>query len=107
MKRARLARLNHLAAGGLATTLALTTLGCATPPRPRELDAYDALKQGSNTQEAAKRAPDLVASSDSYGTKATQEWQSNDLAFTVQMASFHPTFTGRFEVRRIFLRIYC
>ena len=53
--------------------------GCATPPRPRELDAYDALKKGANLQEAAKRSPDLVASSDKLGTKATEEWQSNDL----------------------------
>jgi outer membrane protein OmpA-like peptidoglycan-associated protein len=62
--------------GALAAALAL---GCATPPRPRELDAYDALKKTSNTQEAAKRAPDLVASSDKLGAQATDEWQSNDL----------------------------
>ena len=67
---------------GGATSLALTAalvLGCATPPRPRELDTYDALKKSSNTQEAAKRAPDLVASSDTFGAKANEEWQSNDL----------------------------
>jgi outer membrane protein OmpA-like peptidoglycan-associated protein len=54
-------------------------LGCATPPRPRELDAYEAIKKGANTQEAAKRAPDLVASSDKLGAKAREEWESNDL----------------------------
>jgi outer membrane protein OmpA-like peptidoglycan-associated protein len=54
-------------------------LGCATPPRPRELDAYDALKKGSNLQDATKRAPDLVMSSDKLGAKATEEWESNDL----------------------------
>src|SRR5262249_4033649 len=53
--------------------------GCATPPRPRELDAYDVLKRSANVQEAAKRSPDLVATSDKLGTKATEEWQSNDL----------------------------
>jgi outer membrane protein OmpA-like peptidoglycan-associated protein len=65
-----------LACGALVAALAF---GCATPPRPRELDAYDALKKTANTPEAAKRAPDLVASSDKLGAKATDEWQSNDL----------------------------
>jgi outer membrane protein OmpA-like peptidoglycan-associated protein len=62
----------------LVPALALV-VGCATPPRPRELDAYEALKRGSNVQEASKRAPDLVASSDKLGAKASDEWQSNDL----------------------------
>jgi outer membrane protein OmpA-like peptidoglycan-associated protein len=66
-------------AGALVPLTFALGLGCATPPRPRELDAYDALKKSSNTQEAAKRAPDLVASSDTLGAKATDEWQSNDL----------------------------
>jgi outer membrane protein OmpA-like peptidoglycan-associated protein len=70
------ARLGSLGAGLLVTTL---VLGCATPPRPRELDAYDALKKDPNLGSAAKRSPDLVASSDKLGSKATEEWQSNDL----------------------------
>ena len=63
---------------GGALVVALT-LGCATPPRPRELDAYDALKKNPSLPEATKRAPDLVTSSDKLGAKATDEWQSNDL----------------------------
>jgi outer membrane protein OmpA-like peptidoglycan-associated protein len=54
-------------------------LACATPPRPRELDAYDALKKDPNLAAASKRSPDLVTSSDKLGSKATEEWQSNDL----------------------------
>ncbi|HTA19764.1 MAG TPA: hypothetical protein VK989_10755, partial [Polyangia bacterium] len=54
-------------------------IGCATPPRPRELDAYEALKRTSNTTDATNRAPDLVTSSDKLGAKASEEWQSNDL----------------------------
>jgi outer membrane protein OmpA-like peptidoglycan-associated protein len=64
---------------GCGALVAALVLGCATPPRPRELDSYEALKKGSNTQEAAKRAPDLVASSDKLGAKANEEWESNDL----------------------------
>jgi outer membrane protein OmpA-like peptidoglycan-associated protein len=63
----------------VALVLGALAFGCATPPRPRELDAYDALKKGANIPEAAKRAPDLVTSSDKLGAKATDEWQSNDL----------------------------
>jgi outer membrane protein OmpA-like peptidoglycan-associated protein len=55
------------------------TLGCATPPKPRELDAYDALTRSTNVQEAAKRTPDLVATSDKLGAKSREEWESNDL----------------------------
>jgi outer membrane protein OmpA-like peptidoglycan-associated protein len=76
MKTARLGRRLTLGAGLLVSTLGL---GCATPPRPRELDAYDALRKDPNLGGAAKRSPELVASSDKLGAKATDEWQSNDL----------------------------
>lgn len=59
--------------------LVMIALGCATPPRPRELDTYEALRKGANIQDASKRAPDLVASSEKLGTRASEEWQSNDL----------------------------
>jgi outer membrane protein OmpA-like peptidoglycan-associated protein len=59
------------AAGGAA--------GCATPPRPRELDAYEALRKQSNLQDVSKRAPDLAASAEKLGDRAQEEWQSNDL----------------------------
>jgi outer membrane protein OmpA-like peptidoglycan-associated protein len=72
------ARLGFEALGSVALVATLV-LGCATPPRPRELDAYDALKKDPNVGAAAKRSPDLVTSSDTLGTKATEEWQSNDL----------------------------
>jgi len=67
--------------GGLGPValVAALVLGCATPPRPRELDAYDALKKDPNVGAAAKRSPDLVTSSDKLGSKANEEWQSNDL----------------------------
>ena len=84
MSGARLGNLCGRRGGALVAALVVGcalagALGCATPPRPRELDAYEALKKGSNTQEAAKRSPDLVSSSDKLGAKASDEWQSNDL----------------------------
>jgi outer membrane protein OmpA-like peptidoglycan-associated protein len=69
-------RVTGFSGGVLILALAF---GCATPPRPRELDTYDALKRSPNLPEATKRAPDLVMSSDKLGAKATDEWQSNDL----------------------------
>jgi outer membrane protein OmpA-like peptidoglycan-associated protein len=66
--------------GGLCVGLcAGLVLGCATPPRPRELEAYQALKKGPALPEATKRSPDLVTSSDKLGAKAEEEWESNDL----------------------------
>ncbi len=64
---------------GCVVLVSALAFGCATPPRPRELDAYDALKKDPNLGSASKRAPDLVSSSDKLGAKATDEWQSNDL----------------------------
>ena len=72
------ARLGFEALGSVALVATLV-LGCATPPRPRELDAYDALRKDPNLAAAAKRSPDLVTSSDKLGSKANEEWQSNDL----------------------------
>jgi outer membrane protein OmpA-like peptidoglycan-associated protein len=52
---------------------------CGTPPKPDALVAYQDLKAGPQVEQARKRYPDLVASSDQYGAKAEEEWQSNDL----------------------------
>jgi outer membrane protein OmpA-like peptidoglycan-associated protein len=76
-------RLSGLGCGAalvvVASAVVASAVGCATPPRPRELDSYEALKRTSNTTDATKRAPDLVTSSDKLGAKANEEWQSNDL----------------------------
>jgi outer membrane protein OmpA-like peptidoglycan-associated protein len=52
---------------------------CATPPKPKELEAYEMLRSGNNLQEANKKSPDLVASAEKLGEKSREEWQSNDL----------------------------
>ncbi len=53
--------------------------GCATPPKPRELETFEMLRKNPGVPDAAKKSPDLVASSDRLATKSTDEWQSNDL----------------------------
>ena len=52
---------------------------CATPPKPKELEAYEMLRTGNNLQEVNKKSPDLVASAEKLGEKSREEWQSNDL----------------------------
>jgi outer membrane protein OmpA-like peptidoglycan-associated protein len=66
-----------------AMAIATGTLGaaCATPPKPRELEAFDALRKANeaNLGEVAKRSPDLTAEADRRSATARDEWQSNDL----------------------------
>jgi outer membrane protein OmpA-like peptidoglycan-associated protein len=54
-------------------------VACATPPKPRELEAYELLRRNANMAEVKKRSPDLVDQSEKRGSKANEEWQSNDL----------------------------
>jgi len=63
--------------GALLLTTALAA--CATPPKPRELEAYDLLRSANNLQEANKRSPDLVAGAEKLADRSREEWQSNDL----------------------------
>jgi outer membrane protein OmpA-like peptidoglycan-associated protein len=53
--------------------------GCATPPKPNELEAFEKLKQSGNYQAAQRRAPELVAESERLFGRSNEEWQSNDL----------------------------
>ncbi len=61
--------------------LLLVGLGCATPPKPRELEAFDNLRKINEGRlpDVAKRSPDLVAEADRRATAAREDWQSNDL----------------------------
>ena len=61
-----------------ASALALT-FGCATPPKPPELDAFEKLRADPAAAVAAKRSPDLVNNADRWLARARDEWQSNDL----------------------------
>jgi len=63
----------------LVSAAFVSTLGCATPPKPRELEAYDLLRKTNNITEAAKKSPDLVAGAEKNADKAREEWESNDL----------------------------
>ncbi|HXU63624.1 MAG TPA: hypothetical protein VN962_18125, partial [Polyangia bacterium] len=61
--------------------LLLMGVACATPQKPRELEAFDNLRKTNEARlpEVAKRSPDLMAEADRRSTAAHEEWQSNDL----------------------------
>jgi outer membrane protein OmpA-like peptidoglycan-associated protein len=54
--------------------------GCATPPKPPELEAFERMRADPAVQAAAKRTPDLVSSSDRLMTRAREQWQDNELS---------------------------
>jgi OmpA-OmpF porin, OOP family len=67
----------------LVTALAV---GCATPPKPRELDALEKLRADPAMPAARKRAPDLCKKADKALAASTEKWQSNDLGESVNHA---------------------
>jgi outer membrane protein OmpA-like peptidoglycan-associated protein len=64
----------------------LLSWGCATPPKPRELDALEKLRADPSLPAARKRAPDLCKKADKAFAAATDKWQSNDLNESVNHA---------------------
>ena len=68
-------RVSLIAAAALPAALA----ACATPPKPRELEAYDLLHKSGNVTDASKQSPDLVAGAEKLADHSREEWQSNDL----------------------------
>jgi outer membrane protein OmpA-like peptidoglycan-associated protein len=69
----------------LAALLALAA-GCATPPKPPELDAFEKLRADPSATAAAKRSPDLVNAADRWLARSQEEWRSNDLDEAVNSA---------------------
>jgi outer membrane protein OmpA-like peptidoglycan-associated protein len=61
-------------------------LGCATPPKPPELDAFEKLRADPSARDAAKRSPDLVNNADRWLARSRDEWESNDLDKSVNSA---------------------
>jgi outer membrane protein OmpA-like peptidoglycan-associated protein len=52
---------------------------CATPPKPPELVSFEKLRREPNTEQAAKRSPDLATAADRLLANAIDHWQSKDL----------------------------
>lgn len=63
----------------LASLVIVAFFGCATPPKPPELDALEKLRAEPGAHAAAKRSPDLINSADRWLSKAREEWQDSEL----------------------------
>jgi outer membrane protein OmpA-like peptidoglycan-associated protein len=84
----------------LAQLVALgLALGCATPPKPPELDAFERLRNDPAAAAAAKRAPDLVNNADRWLARSRDEWQSNDLDEAV-----HSALMGQIKLKEAMAR---
>jgi outer membrane protein OmpA-like peptidoglycan-associated protein len=64
----------------------LVAVGCATPPKPPELDAFEKLRADPSAAVAAKKSPDLVSNADRWLARSQEEWKSNDLEEAVNSA---------------------
>lgn len=70
----------------VAVAAGTLSVGCATPPKPRELDALERLRNSQEVPAARKKAPDLCKKGDTAYAAATEKWQSNDLNDSVNHA---------------------
>jgi outer membrane protein OmpA-like peptidoglycan-associated protein len=61
-------------------------IGCATPPKPRELEAFERLRADPMAAAAAKKAPALVKSADDLLKRSREQWQDKDLAESANSA---------------------
>jgi outer membrane protein OmpA-like peptidoglycan-associated protein len=64
----------------------MLSASCATPPKPRELDTLERLRNSPDMSAARKKAPDLCKKGDKAYAAATEKWQSNDLNDSVNSA---------------------
>lgn len=70
----------------LAAFSFVLAIGCATPPKPRELEALERLRADPMAAPAAKKAPALVKSADDLLARSRKQWQSNDLTDSTNSA---------------------
>jgi len=61
-------------------------LGCATPPKPPELESFEKLRADPAAAAAAKKSPDLVSKADRWLARAQEEWKGADLDESVNSA---------------------
>jgi outer membrane protein OmpA-like peptidoglycan-associated protein len=54
-------------------------VGCATPPKPPELEAFERMRRDAVVAEAAKRNQDLISGADRLLARAREHWNDNEL----------------------------
>jgi outer membrane protein OmpA-like peptidoglycan-associated protein len=70
----------------LAAAAMCLALGCATPPKPPELDSFEKLRAAPAAAAAAKKSPDLVSNADRWLARSQEEWKDNNLDESVNSA---------------------
>jgi outer membrane protein OmpA-like peptidoglycan-associated protein len=70
----------------LAAVSFVLAVGCATPPKPSELEALERLRADPMATAAAKKAPALVKSADDLLKRSREQWQDKDLAESANSA---------------------
>jgi outer membrane protein OmpA-like peptidoglycan-associated protein len=70
----------------LTTAILFLAIGCATPPKPPELESFEKLRADPAASAAAKKNPDLVSKSDRWLARAQEEWKENELDEAVNSA---------------------
>lgn len=73
--------------------MSAVSIGCATPPKPRELVSFEQLRLDPDLPAARKKAPDLCKRADKAFAAATDKWQSNDLNDSVNAALVGQIYT--------------
>ncbi len=63
----------------ILVALPVLAFGCATVPKPPELEALEHLRAAPEIASVQKHSPDLVSSSDKLYAQSTKEWQSKDI----------------------------
>jgi len=64
---------------GAGLLLAGLALGCATPPKPPELEALEALRASNDAKLAEEYMPDHVTAADTFMTRSRRHWEDNDM----------------------------
>ena len=57
----------------------MVVVGCATPQKPPELDAFERLRKEARVQEAARRNQDLATGADRLLARSQEHWRDNEL----------------------------
>ena len=63
----------------LSLPLSLSLVGCASAPKPPELEAFERIRGTALYEPAQRRSPKLGSDADDLYQKATREWEKKDL----------------------------
>ncbi len=78
------ANLRQRASGWATLLVAAALVGCGTPQKPPEMEAFERLRADHRTAAAVQVAPDIMRRADRAMVQARDRWENNDLEDAVQ-----------------------